>query len=319
VAVTYLVNARFRARQPWIGGHLQTVRDRIVRPRYPLPPGETLMVEVSDGDKLVVQLHRPPGDARGPLVALVHGLGGSAESDYLRASAYGLLGAGFAVARVDLRGAGLSGGSSAGLYHAGRTDDLRAVLRRLADEAATVAPVGFSLGGGLTLKLLGEPLDGIPVTGGVAVSAPLDLALGTVHLSRVMFGGYQRYLVAKMRRDAARPTSRATAAERARLARVRTIEDFDNAITAPWNGWRDAAEYYALNSARPFLAAITQPTLVIHAMDDPMIPAEPYWAVDWDALPAITREITAYGGHVGFHGRDSRLPWYVGRIVGFLG
>jgi uncharacterized protein len=162
----------------------------------------------------------------------------------VRASAYGLLAAGFAVARVDLRGAGRSGQTSAGLYHAGRTDDLRAVLRCLADEAATVAPVGFSLGGNLTLKLLGEPLDGIPVVAGAAISAPLDLALGTEHLSKVTFGAYERYLIAQMRRDATRQGSAVTAAERTRLARVRAILDFDNAITAPRNGWRDATEYY---------------------------------------------------------------------------
>ncbi len=319
MAVTYPVNATFRPRPPWLGGHLQTVRDRITRPRYPLPAAETLMVAVSDGDQLAVQMHRPQRRPGGPVVTLVHGLGGSAESDYMRASAYGLLAAGFAVARVDLRGAGRSGQSSAGLYHAGRTEDLRAVLRRLADEAATVAPVGFSLGGNLTLKLLGEPLDGIPVVAGAAISAPLDLARGTEHLSKVTFGAYERYLIAKLRRDLTRPGSAVTAEERARLARVRGILDFDDAITAPRNGWQDAAEYYALNSALGFLSAITLPTLVIHAMDDPMIPAAPYQSVDWAALPAITRQITAHGGHVGFHGRGSRLPWYVGRVAEFLG
>jgi predicted alpha/beta-fold hydrolase len=317
--VTYPVNATFRPRPPWLGGHLQTVRDRIARPRYPLSAAQTVIVAVSDGDKLVVQVHRPDAAARGPLVVLVHGLGGSAESDYIRASAYGLLAAGFIVARVDLRGAGRSGESSAGLYHAGRTDDLRAVLRRLADEAPAVAPVGFSLGGNLTLKLLGEPHDGIPIVAGAAISSPLDLALGTEHLSRATFGAYERYLITKMRREVTRPDSTATAEERARVAQARGILDFDNAITAPRNGWRDAAEYYALNSAIGFLPAITLPTLVIHAMDDPMIPAAPYRAVDWDALPAITREITASGGHVGFHGRQSRLPWYIGRVAEFLG
>jgi uncharacterized protein len=319
VAVTYPVNATFQPRPPWLGGHLQTVRDRITRPRYPLPAAETLMVAVSDGDTLAVQLHRPHHRPVGPVVTLIHGLGGSAESDYMRASASGLLAAGFTVARVDLRGAGRSGESSAGMYHAGRTEDLRAVLRRLADEAPTLAPVGFSLGGNLTLKLLGEPLDGIPVVAGAAVSAPLDLALGTEHLSKVAFGVYQRYLMAKMRRDLTHPGSVVTAEERARLARVRGILDFDDAITAPRNGWQDAAEYYALNSALGFLSAITVPTLVIHAMDDPMIPAAPYQSVDWAALPTVTREITAHGGHVGFHGRGSRLPWYVGRIAEFLG
>jgi predicted alpha/beta-fold hydrolase len=65
-------------------------------------------------------------------------------------------------------------------------------------------------------------------------------------------------------------------------------------------------------------ATITLPTLIIHAMDDPMIPAVPYRTVDWDALPTVTRQITAHGGHVGFHGCGSRLPWYVGRVTKFL-
>jgi len=233
VAVTYPVNATFRPRPPWFGGHLQTVRDRIARPRYPLPAADTLMVAVSDGDQLAVHVHRPKRRPRGPVVALIHGLGGSAESDYVRASAYGLLAAGFTVARVDLRGAGRSAETSAGLYHAGRTDDLRAVLRRLADEAATVAPVGFSLGGNLTLKLLGEPLDGIPVVAGAAISAPLDLALGTEHLSRVTFGAYERYLIAKMRRDVTRPGT-AVAGRRSGPARYRCRACRSRPAPGPW-------------------------------------------------------------------------------------
>ena len=87
--------------------------------------------------------------------------------------------------------------------------------------SATVAPVGFALGGNLTLKLLGEPLDGIPVVAGAAISAPLDLALGSQHLSKATFGAYERYLIAKMRRDITRPGTAVTAEERARVARVR--------------------------------------------------------------------------------------------------
>jgi predicted alpha/beta-fold hydrolase len=184
--------------------------------------------------------------------------------------------------------------------------------------SATLAPVGFSLGGNLTLKLLGEPLDGIPVVAGVAVSAPLDLALGTQHLSTVSFGAYEWYLMAKMRRDATRPTAAVTDADRKLISRLKTILDFDDAVTAPRHGWQDAAEYYAVNSSLGFLPSIKVPTLIIHAMDDPMIPAEPYRAVRWDSLPSITRAITAHGGHVGFHGTGSALPWYVDRVATFL-
>ncbi len=312
------VNAFFRQRAPWLGGHLQTIRDRVARPRYDLSTlgkQSRLLVPVSDGDRLVIQLHRVEGKL--PVVALVHGLGGSAESDYIRATTYGLVRAGFTVARLDLRGAGLSGEHSQGMYHAGRTEDLRAALRVLA-ELGPVAPVGFSLGANLTLKLLGEPLQDVPVVAGAAVSAPLDLALGTQHLGRVSFGAYEWYLMVKMRRDATRPTSAVTAEERAAIARIKTILDFDNAITSRRHGWRDAAEYYAVNSSLGFLPKIATPTLVIHAMDDPMIPSEPYRAMRWAELSAVTRLITAHGGHVGFHAHGERLPWYIGRIADFL-
>jgi uncharacterized protein len=313
-----VVNAGFAQLAPWFGGHLQTVRYRVVKPRFDLGTARELLVPMSDGDQLVVHLHAPAAVQPRPLVALVHGLGGSAESEYVRATAFGLLRDGFTVARIDLRGAGRSGELSRGTYHAGRTDDLRAVLRRLADEAAEVAPVGFSLGGNLTLKLLGEPLQGVPVPAGVAVSAPLDLALGSEHLRRTMFGAYESYLMAKMRADSTRASASVTDVDRASIAKLRTIVDFDDAVTAPRHGWKDAAEYYAVNSSLAFLPAIASPTLVIHSIDDPMIPAEPYRALRWDALPSITREITAHGGHVGFHAKGHDLPWYVHRIAAFL-
>ena len=317
-AVPDPVNASFRQRAPWFGGHLQTIHDRVARPRYDLSSTgrqRRLLVPVSDGDRLVVQLHEVARE--GPVAVLVHGLGGSAESDYLRSTTLGLIRAGFTVARVDLRGAGLSGEHSRGMYHAGRTEDLRCVLRSLA-EFGPVAPIGFSLGGNLTLKLLGEPLEGVPVVAGASISAPLDLALGTRHLGQTTFGAYEWYLMAKMRRDATRPSSAVTAEERATIARLKTILDFDNTITAPRHGWADAAEYYAVNSSLGFLPKIAVPTLVIHAMDDPMIPAAPYRAVSWHELANVTRLITPHGGHVGFHAHGGSLPWYVDRIAEFL-
>ena len=299
-----------------------------------------ILVDLDDGtgDQLRVQLHRarrtPDAGPRRGLVVLIHGLGGSAESDYVRASTQGLLAAGFNAARVDLRSAGLSGETSAHMYHAGKTDDLRAVLRHLAEEpeagdnatgAPRIAVMGFSLGGAATLKLLGEPLADLPIFAGVSVSAPLDLIVGSQHLSATMFGVYERYILMALRRDSLRPApggeDRVTEAERAGIRRARTLPDFDDVLTAPRHGWRDAMEYYAVNSCNQYLPTITVPTLVIHSLDDPMIPASPYEAIDWDELERlgpVQRAITPRGGHVGFHERGNPLPWYVGQAVSFL-
>lgn len=338
-----LITDDFRAPRGWSSGHLQTIRSRVVRRARNLDRDGTirpLLVDLDDGtgDKLVVQVHRskrkPVSPPAGGLVVLVHGLGGSVESDYMRATTQGLLHAGFNVARVDLRGAGASGETCSLLYHAGRTEDLRAVLRTLASqpEAATgrngeprLALMGFSLGGSMTIKLMGEPHEDLPIFAAVAVSAPLDLTVGSSHLNEMAFGLYEKFLVAGLKRQALQPgphgSLRVSPQEHDAIQAAKDLAEFDDALTAPRNGWRDAKEYYAVNSSGPFLSQITVPTLVIHSVDDPMIPASPYRAIDWEALEnngPVQRRITRHGGHVGFHERGRDLPWYVGQAVRFL-
>ncbi len=328
--MTELVNARFMPRRPWVTGNLQTVADRIAPRTHDLAGIATerrLIVRMDDesGDALAVRVHEPrigPRPDR-PVVLIVHGLGGSIDSTYVRATSLGLLRAGYAVARVDLRGVGDSTEHCRTLYHGGRSGDLRSVLRALAEEPGSegVAIVGFSLGGNVTLKLLGEPLEDIPVRAGVAVSAPLDLSIGNEHLRARMFGLYERFLVNRIKADTARSGLVLTFEERAAVAKVRTLTQFDDLITAKHNGWRDAAEYYALNSSAQFLPRITVPTLVVHSLDDPMIAPGPYEAIDWGLLEATTpvrRAITRHGGHVGFHERGEALPWYVSMTRRFL-
>lgn len=338
-----LINADFETPPGWSSGHLQTIRSR-VRPRrfelHRFGSRREVLVDLDDGtgDRLRVQLHRarqtPDGRPRRGLVTLIHGLGGSADSDYVQASTQALLSDGYNVARVDLRSAGRSGDTSRHLYHAGKTEDLRACLAHLADmpearDNATGSPLlavmGFSLGGAATLKLLGEPLAGLPVVAGVAVSAPLDLIVGSQHLSDTLFGVYERYILMALRRDSLRPapdgTPRVTEQESDGIRRARTLPQFDDVLTAPRHGWGDAMEYYAVNSCNQYLASITVPTLVIHSLDDPMIPASPYEAIDWDDLAErgpVRRAITARGGHVGFHERGNPLPWFTGQATSFL-
>lgn len=332
-----IVNSGFATPWGWRSGHLQTVRSRVVRRNYDLMAvGEQRsgLVPLRDGsgDRLAVHVHRSGRGENLGLVMLVHGLGGSAESDYIKATAMSLLQSGFNVARVDLRGAGWSWYTSRGLYHAGRTEDLRAVIRLLAlmPEAQVVDQpriflMGFSLGGNATIKLLGESSAELPVVAGVAVSAPLDLNAGAVHLSTMAFGLYEKYLLNGLQRQVLRSgpdgEPRVTEQERNRVREARTIADFDDAITAPRNGWRNADEYYRVNSSGQFLPRVTTPLLVIHSVDDPMVPSDPYREINWEALGrqgSVSRIITREGGHVGFHQRGRRLPWYTQVAEPFL-
>lgn len=328
-----LVTASFPTPLGWSSGHLQTIRSRLVRRRYPLSrhaSRRVVTVDLADGtgDRLLVQVHRPRNPRpEAPLVVLIHGLGGSAASDYVVATALGFLRSGFPVARVDLRSAGLSALTTRHMYHAGRTADLRRTLHALQAEpesGAGLAVMGFSLGGAATLKMLGEPMPGLPVRGAVAVSPPLDLTEGAVFLSGAAGGAYERFLVRRLRRESTKPGPDGdpilTPDETMRIRNARSLPDFDDVVTAPRNGWADAAEYYRVNSAMRFLDRITTPTLVIHSLDDPMIPSGPVRRVDWEALErrGVRREITPRGGHVGFHERGNPLPWFVGRAIRFL-
>lgn len=315
----------FRQRFPWIGGDLQTIRDFIVRPDEPVPAAEsqTLSFEMTDGtgDTLIGVLDRPVEPRAGlPLVILIHGLTGDAESTYVRRSARTFLEAGFATLRLNLRGAGASRPLCRQQYHSGRSEDLATVIDRLQDRGGAasdgIALVGWSLGANMLLKGVAEYGTEKGVRGAVAISAPIDLMGTARHFTILRNTAYHRHLLAAMRAEMAGIPGGLTAQEQTRLAAARSVIAFDDAFTAPRNGFADAADYYARNSASRFLARITVPTRVIDALDDPWIPKAGYLAVDWDACPAVRATLTKHGGHVGFHGPDG--VWSDAEAVRFL-
>lgn len=304
----------FQERWPWRGGDLQTLRNTLRRPRVPLPAATTLDFPMDEGmegagDRVLGLLHQPalPATQGRPLVVLAHGLAGSADSVYIRSAAARVLAAGHAALRLHLRGAGPLAGHSRQRYHAGRSDDLRRVLGILACEHPALVRhgavvVGYSLAGNQVLKLMGEADLPAIVRGAVAVSAPIDLAATSRRFLRPRNRVYHSWLLSAMKRQTlATPDTLLAPALREAVRRSRTIYEFDDGYVAPLHGWRDAQEYYAVNSARRFLPAIRVPTLVIHALDDPWIAPHAYQDFPWERHPALLALITQRGGHVGFH------------------
>ncbi len=304
----------FVQRAPWWGGDLQTLRNRLVGRPGGLTafPAEGLILPLRDGsgDRLAASLHRRPQQSERPLVVLVHGLTGSEDSLYLLTSAAVLLAAGYPVLRLNLRGAGPSRPLCRFQYHAGRTADLADALAGLPDEVTRqgLFIVGVSLGGNMLLKFLGE--GGAPgLRGAVSVSAPLDLAGSSRRITARRNWLYHHFMLMQMKRESL-AASGIPQGERATISAVRTIAEFDDRLTAPRNGFAGAADYYAKNSAAQFLDAIATPTLLIHALDDPWVPADPYLAYDWRRNPKLVPLLPRRGGHVGFHGRDRAAPWH---------
>jgi uncharacterized protein len=302
----------FRERAPWFGGDLQTLRN-VVRGTPPdLPRGERLLLPVSGGDRLAARLDRPTDRIARPLAVLVHGLAGSEASRNVVASMRHLVGQGWPVLRLNLRGALPSCPTAAGHYHAGRTEDLAGALRGLPAELTQygIVLLGHSLGGNLVLKFMGEGGHGLPVLAAVAVSTPIDLAATCACMLTRRNFVYHRYMLDAMKREALAPGAAVSATERAAIAAAKTVYEFDDRFIAPRFGYRNAQDYYESNAAKHFLAGTARPTLILHALDDPWIPAACYTAIDWSRLPMIEAVLTPRGGHLGFHGRGSRVPWH---------
>ena len=164
----------FRERPPWLGADLQTLRNLFCGGPPDLSGGERLLLPMPDGDRLAARLDRPAA----PLVVLVHGLAGSEASRHGVATTRYLVDQGWPVLRLNLRGSLPSRPTSAGRYHAGKTEDLAEALRLLPTDLTRrgIVLLGHSLGGNLVLKFMGEGGHGLPVLAAVAVSAPIDLA-----------------------------------------------------------------------------------------------------------------------------------------------
>lgn len=301
----------FVERAPWVGGDLQSMRNFLRRPTISLDPRKSERIELPldqrSGDRASAVLHSPSIEAAGrrPIVVLIHGLTGCEDSIYMRASTAHLLHAGFPVLRLNLRGAGPTRPYCRQHYHAGRSEDLRLILAALpppVTENGLVA-VGFSLGGNLLLKYLGETASAATILAAATVSAPLDLTITARHLGARRNTLYHRYFLRECQRETLAPASAVTAEERCAMLRAKSLWQFDDRFTAPRNGFGGAADYYRRNSSRNFLDEIAVPTLLIHAQDDPIVPAEPYREYDWRRNRRLLLALQSKGGHVGFHDR----------------
>jgi predicted alpha/beta-fold hydrolase len=284
--------------------HVQTLAGKFLRPS-PAVPLRRERWETPDGDVLLLDF-ADEGLTDAPLVLLLHGLEGSARRPYALLSYAALRRRGLAAVGLNFRSCGGEPNRLARSYHSGETGDPRWVLERLKERSPErpLGALGFSLGGNVLLKLLGDAGEAARslVRAAAAVSVPFDLSAGSDELeSGPMVRAYARHflrsLVGKViQKDALV----APHVELGAVRSARTMREFDHRATAPLHGFAGAAEYYAACSSAPVLARIRVPTLVLHSRDDPFLPPS---AVPERALaenPAITAALLDRGGHVGF-------------------
>ena len=299
----------------WLPGpHLQTLWQSLFRHR-PQPSVQRERLDTPDGDFLDLDWHGP---AHGPVVLLLHGLSGSARSPYIRGLQCALAARGWRTAALNFRGCSGQPNRTWRAYHSGETGDLHHVYHHLRRQhpAAPLAVVGFSLGGNVLLKWLGEQVDGVQPLAAVAVSAPLRLELCATRLNQGISRLYRNQLLRELKafvrwktaalHKAGLPDEAARLEALGDLGPIRTFEGYDGRVVAGLYGFRDAADYYRQSGARPFLRHITRPTLVLHASDDPFMTPEVVPTAS-ELAPSVRLEVSPSGGHVGFIG--GRWPW----------
>lgn len=298
--------------------HLHTIYPSLFR-RVPEGYDAERLLETPDGDVLEVDVV-----VRGaPRAAVLsHGLEGSTDRGYMRGMAQALVRRGWDVLAWNYRGCGRRPNRTPRSYHSGATDDLDVVVQHaLAGGYETVALVGFSLGGNLTLKYLGERGEAADprVRAAVAFSVPCDLAAGADHIDGRGNWLYRTNFLLSLRGKARDKQARFPDALADVVADgVRTIRDFDDRFTAPLHGFRDAADYYARCSCRRFLPGLRRPALLVSAADDPFLPdaCYPYDLARDHAY--LHLEVPRYGGHVGFTAPESDEYWSETRAGAFL-
>lgn len=304
---------------PWWArnGHVQTILPVLFRRRIQIAfEPETL--ELPDGDFLELAWRRT---GRRRLAILQHGLESNTEAGYIRGMTRALERGGWDVLAWCFRGCGAAPNRLSRSYHSGETGDLAAVVEHAARRYGEVALIGFSLGGNVTLKYLGEGRVHPAVRAGVAISAPIDLAasaavLDTRGWNKVYLRRFLTTLIRKMELKARHFPNEVDASG---IRRIRTFREFDDRYTAPLHGFRDAADYWARASSRQFLPAIPVPTLLLNARNDPMLAPECFPDAEAESHRWLHLEAPASGGHVGFLDFRHRLePWTERRVVSFL-
>ncbi|GGA73686.1 hydrolase [Neiella marina] len=265
---------------------------------------------------MTIQWLQQPCQSHAGLVVLVHGLEGSAASDYILGMASALQQQRFAVAIFEFRGCGQAPNTKARAYHSGEITDLQQVLTWLKRQypLLTIDAVGFSLGGNVLARYLGTHGDNSLIDHAVIISAPLDLAACATQMAHWSARIYQRHLLSSLINKTIAKRHRVdwqsyTLPSDTELLQMNTFWQFDDRVTAPLHGFSDANDYYQQCSGKRYLHRITRPTLIIHAADDPFMNSDVIPKLS--ELPSnIDYVLSQHGGHVGFIEGSWRKPVY---------
>lgn len=321
-----LENRKFRPHPVIAGPHLQTlVAARMKRNfSWGWKSSADKLVDLSDRSllRVVVIAH----DRSAPTLVAVHGMAGSSDSGYMQGFSHKAYREGWNAVLLNLYNLNEELPAPR-IFHAGASRETAEALQRLSRVLSLdeIFLVGVSMGGNIVLKLLGEFGESLrPLIRAAAVVSPMvDLDASWPYLEKPSNRIYRWYFVERLKKLVERKAVLfRDFLEMEKLRRVESIREFDELVTAPLSGFRDAHQYYREVSSTRWFSSIRVPTLVIHSKDDPLLPWKPLTSPKLQENPRILTHLTERGGHVGFLERDRfsdiDRKWAENRVIDFF-
>ncbi|MEZ6105696.1 MAG: alpha/beta fold hydrolase [Pirellulaceae bacterium] len=304
----------------WLrSAHAQTIAGAYWR----LPPFQLATrphrVCLGDGDRVVVHEDQPTRELdSGRTALLIHGLGGCHRSKYVHRLAARLLERGWRVLRMDMRGFGAGSLEARQHTHAGRWQDIAAVIEAMVAPLSRLSVIGFSMGANQLLKLLGcwEGARPERIEKAIAVAPPLKLWLCAATLDRGLNRIYDWSFVRTLKRQVQRRRDVPGFVSTSELPLPDRLRKFDAQWTAPLGGFRDVDDYYEQASAVHDLGLIRVPTMILAAEDDPLVPISTFH--DLPISSRVRVATTTHGGHLGYIGQTGLDPdrfWLDWRLI----
>lgn len=314
----------------WLSNsHLQTIYPALFR-KAPKPPDyRRERLTTPDHDFIDVDYC---GTGKQALIMLIHGLTGSSQSDYIKGLQSVLLKQGFRSAAINFRGCSGQPNNKARSYHSGETEDIHFLYQTLRqrEPETPLGAVGFSLGGNVLLKWLGEQGGQLKLFAAVAVSVPLLLDICATKLDKGFAKYYRDRLLEELKAYMHNKQQHLASIDQTQeafkikelgdLSNINSFWQYDDRVVAKLHGFKDVHDYYRRSSSRQYLKSIEIPTLLIQAVDDPFMTHEVLPGPD-EISPQVQLELTRHGGHVGFiSGSVPFRPeyWLERRIPAFL-
>ena len=295
--------------------HLQTIYPALLRKVELLAPQRERLV-TPDDDFLDLDRYRT---GKSKCVVVSHGLEGNSSRAYVRGMAKAFLAKGYDVVAWNYRGCSGEVNKQLRFYHSGATDDLQTVVDHVAKEYDELFLVGFSLGGNLTLKYLGESRLNPLVKKAVVYSAPIDLHSSCLEISKPGNWIYERRFLISLKNKVEMKAAMRKDLKIERLKAIKTLFEFDDYFTGPIHGFVNAVDYYTKCSSIHFIDNIKIPCLVVNALNDPFLSEDCYPMERFATHPWVKFEFPEYGGHVGFTlFNENGLYWSEMRAVSFM-